>query len=637
MSSSQFTLSSLRQRYFNFFLKQNHALVPSVNLVPENDPTTLFTSAGMQPMIPYFFGAAHPEGKRIVNSQKCFRSEDIEEVGDNRHTTFFEMLGNWSLGDYFKKEQIEFFFNFLVEDLGLNPDKLYVSVYAGNSELAIPRDESAAATWQRLFENKGVEAKIIDNPEKGLQGGRIFFYPEKKNWWSRSGVPNQMPVGEPGGPDSEVFYDFGSEYNGNNFHQESEFSNEPCHINCDCGRFMEIGNSVFMQYQKTDHGFSELSQKNIDFGGGLERILAALDNQPDVFMTAAFSTLIGKLESLSAVDYQTLDKKFYFRVIADHIRAAVMLIADGVLPSNKEQGYLLRRLIRRSLRQARYLDIQGPFLAKLVPVVIDLYVDFYPELESSVDKIANILTAEETKFDRSLVKGLQEFEKLVLGKKVLLASTVFKLYESYGFPFELSLEEAQQRKIKLEEDVEKKLADLKKAHSEKSRLGSEDKFKGGLADQGELTTAYHTTTHLLQAALRKVLGEHIKQKGSNITAERLRFDFAHPQALTSEEKAEIEELINQWVDKDLTVSKQEMKKTAALDSGATAFFVERYPDMVTVYTIGQNDGNWISKELCGGPHIKKTGDLASFGRLKIFKEKAASAGVRRIYARFQKF
>lgn len=629
-------LASVRQLYLDFMASQGHAIVPSVNLVPENDPTTLFTSAGMQPMIPYFFGAAHPEGKRIANSQKCFRSEDIEEVGDNRHTTFFEMLGNWSFGDYFKKEQITFFFKFLVEALKLDPERLYISVFAGDEELGIPRDDEAAETWQALFEAKGVEAKIIANPEEGLQGGRIFFYGEKKNWWSRSGLPSKMPVGEPGGPDSEVFYDFAEDLNSDQeeIHQQSTFAAEPCHINCDCGRFLEVGNSVFMQYQRNEEGFVPLAQTNIDFGGGLGRFLAAALHQPDVFQTPAFSSIIAKISQLGGQSYEDMDKRAAFRIVADHIRASVMLIADGVLPSNKEQGYLLRRLIRRALRQARYLNIEQEFLAQLVPVVIALYEDFYPELKTKAAEIAEVLLAEERKFNRTLAKGLQEFNRLLAGRDLLTADLAFKLYESYGFPFELSIEEAQARQLQLEEDIENKIAVKRQAHAKLSRQGAADKFKGGLADQSERTTAFHTTTHLLQAALRQVLGDSVAQKGSNITADRLRFDFVHDQALSEAELKAVEKLINQWLAEDLVVSQETMSKDMALKSGAIAFFAERYPDTVTVYTIGDAK-HWISKELCGGPHVENLAMIAQFGQIEIFKEKAVSAGVRRIYARFK--
>ena len=633
MSSHSFNLTTLRHLYLDFFAKKGHIIVPSANLVPENDPSTLFTSAGMQPMIPYFLGENHPQGKKICNSQKCFRSEDIEEVGDNRHTTFFEMLGNWSFGDYFKKEQITFFFEFLVDILKLDPARLYISVFAGNEELNIPKDTESAEIWQNLFESKGIEAKIIDNSQQGLQGGRIFFYGEEKNWWSRSGVPAQMPVGEPGGPDSEVFYDFAEEKNNQQFHLQSPDAEQVCHINCNCGRFLEIGNSVFMQYQRTTDGFVELQQKNIDFGGGLERLLAVAEHKVDIFQSSAFIDIIKKIEELSQKDYQQTQFQAAFRIIADHIRASVMLIADGVLPSNKEQGYLLRRLIRRSLRQAQYLELRDNFLSSLTAIVLNLYQDYYPELKTGENQINQVLRDEEQKFKRTLERGLKEFSHLLSDKAQLTADLAFKLYESYGFPFELSIEEAKNRGIVIEEAIETKINEANQKHAALSRQTAMQKFKGGLADHDQRSTAFHTTTHLLQAALRQVLGNQVQQKGSNITSERLRFDFSFDRALTREELKKIEQLINQWLKDDLTVSNQILAKEEALKSGAIAFFADRYPDEVKVYTIGDAD-HWISKELCGGPHVEHTGQIAQFGNLEIFKEKAVAEGIRRIYIHF---
>jgi alanyl-tRNA synthetase len=634
--SQSLTLSSLRRLYLDFFIDKGHIVVPSASLVPENDPSTLFTSAGMQSMIPYFFGQNHPHGQRIANSQKCFRSEDIEEVGDNRHITFFEMLGNWSFGDYFKKEQIHLCFEFLIDVLKLKPERLYVSVFAGNSELNIPKDKEAANIWQKLFEKRGVEAKIIDNPQLGIQGGRIFFYGEEKNWWSRSGVPAKMPIGEPGGPDSEVFYDFAESGFDLDIHQQSAFASQPCHPNCDCGRFLEIGNNVFMQYQRVQDGFKELDQKNIDFGGGLERLLAAVENKMDVFQSSAFLSTINKLLELSSKDYQDPQFQSAFRIIADHIRASVMLIGDGVLPSNKEQGYLLRRLIRRSLRQARYLELKDNFLIEIVPKILAIYQDFYPELLEKKDLINAVLTTEEQKFNKTLVRGLREFNRLIENKDQLTADLAFKLYESYGFPFELSIEEAESRGIKVENQIEDKITQARDQHAKLSRQTTQEKFKGGLADQEDKTTAFHTATHLLQAALRKTLGDEVKQKGSNINSDRLRFDFSYNQALTNEQLQSVEKLLNQWLNDDLKVSSETMSKEKALDSGAIAFFAERYPKKVQVYTIGvDNEQNWVSRELCGGPHVERTSQIACFGELEIFKEKAVGEGIRRIYIRFR--
>jgi len=611
----------LRSKYLNYFKNQAHEVIPSSSLVPENDPTTLFTGSGMQPMIEYLLGAKHPKGTRIVDSQKCFRSQDIEEVGDNRHTTFFEMLGNWSLGDYFKKEQLPWFFEFLTKQVGLDPNRLYVTVFSGNEELGIGKDLESVAIWKELFNGVGIDAIDIQDSQKlGLQDGRIFYFDETKNWWSRAGIPNNMPEGEPGGPDSEVFYDFGEDQK---IHENSEFKDEVCHVNCDCGRFLEIGNSVFMQYQKqADGSFKELSQKNVDFGGGFERILAVKHNTDDVFMTPLFSPIIEFLADISGKKYSDEKVKQSFRVIADHIKAAVMLASDGVFPSNKEQGYFSRRLVRRSIRYAKMIGVKQPFLNELAKVVAQIYLDSYPEVNQNIDKISLVLAAEEKKFAKTLEKGLREVEKV----DRLSGEVAFKLYETYGFPFELSQEIAKEKGYELSKSEFDK---AKIDHSEKSRTASSGKFKGGLQDSSEQTTKYHTATHLLHAALRKILGDHVQQKGSNITADRLRFDFSHSNAITEEEKQQVEDQINQWIQADLPVNVKTMKKEDALKSGAIAFFIEKYPDEVTVYTIGNDQENdWISKEFCGGPHVKKTAEI---GSIKIFKEKASSAGVRRIY------
>lgn len=611
----------LRSKYLSFFETQGHAIVPSSSLVPENDPTTLFTGSGMQPMIEYLLGAKHPKGTRIADSQKCFRSQDIEEVGDNRHTTFFEMLGNWSLGDYFKKEQLTWFFEFLTKEVGLDPNKLFVTVFRGNTELRIDRDSESVAIWKELFSSAGIKATDVDFAEtKGMQGGRIFYYDETKNWWSRAGVPKNMPEGEPGGPDSEVFYDFGAE---RQLHENSAFKDEPCHVNCDCGRFLEIGNSVFMQFQKqADGSFKELAQKNVDFGGGFERILAVKNDTDDVFVTTVFTPIIEFLENLSGKKYSDTTVKQSFRVIADHIRAATMLAADGVFPSSKEQGYFARRLVRRSIRYAKMIGIQKPFLADLAKVIAEIYKDSYPSVSANIEKISLGLASEEKKFAKTLEKGLREVEKV----ETLTGEVAFKLYETYGFPFELSQEIAKEKgyDLSLEE-----FESAKQVHSDQSRTASAGKFKGGLQDSSEQTTRYHTATHLLHAALRKILGTHVQQKGSNITAERLRFDFTHNTALTEAEKQAVEKQINEWVQADLPVTVKTMKKEDALKSGAIAFFVEKYPDEVTVYTIGDDpETNWVSKEFCGGPHVTHTGEI---GPIKVLKEKASSAGIRRIY------
>lgn len=619
------TPDELRSKYLSFFEKRGHAIVPSSALVPENDPSTLFTGSGMQPMVPYLLGQEHPKGSRIVDSQKCFRSQDIEEVGDNRHTTFFEMLGNWSLGDYFKKEQIEWVFEFLTKEVGLHPERLFITVFAGNEQLGIGKDEESIAIWQKLFrENniQSIDAKVVDNSETvGLQDGRIFPYSEKKNWWSRAGVTANMPVGEPGGPDTEVFYDFGAQLK---LHENSQWKGEPCHVNCDCGRFLEIGNSVFMQFQKqADGSFQPLAKQNVDFGGGLERILAVAQNTQDVFETELFTPLISQLESVSGKRYaESEETKRSFRVIADHIKAAVMLASDGVYPSNKAQGYFSRRLVRRSVRFGKMIGIDGLFIGELVPIVAEIYKKQYPEVTEKLDQITKILVEEEQKFEKALQKGMKELDKVAK----LDGEVAFKLYETYGFPFELTQEIALERGDTVSQSD---FDAAKTAHSQASRTASVGMFKGGLQDQSEQTTRFHTATHLLHAALRKTLGSHVQQMGSNITAERLRFDFAHPQALTESEKSEVIHQVNAWIAAALPMTRQVMNKDEALAQGALAFFGEKYPDEVSVYTVGKDPtSDWISKELCGGPHVQNTGEI---GELVIQKEKAVGQGVRRIY------
>lgn len=618
--------SDLRQKYLDFCQKNGHVIVPSSPLVPENDPTTLFTGSGMQPMINYLLGATHPKGTRIADSQKCFRSQDIEEVGDNRHTTFFEMLGNWSLGDYFKSEQLAWYFAFLTKEMGLDPHKLFVTVYQGNDKLGIPKDEEAIKLWQELFAQSGIEAKVVDQADQvGLAGGRIFTYGDK-NWWSRAGAPEKMPVGEPGGPDSEVFYDFGEELN---LHENSAWKDLPCHVNCDCGRFLEIGNSVFMQYIKTDKGFEPLPQKNIDFGGGLERSLAAVNGDPDVFKTDLFTPIVTVIEQLSGKNYVT--EAVSFRVIADHMRAAVMLIADGVFPGNKDQGYFVRRLLRRAVRYGKKLGIEQTFLRQLVAPTVKIYQTAYPLTVDQVTKIETAVEQEETKFLKTLEKGLKEFEKITEQNDQLTAQLAFTLYETYGFPLELSIEEALVRKLKLEPEIEAQFQVMKQQHADKSRTASAGKFKGGLQDHSEVTVKYHTTTHLIHAALRKILGKTVSQKGSNINGERLRFDFTHAFAVTPDQLKQVETMVNDWIKADYPVTKKIMAKQAALADGALAFFIEKYPDEVSVYQIG-NDQETVSKEFCGGPHVTHTGEI---GPIEIFKEQSASAGVRRIYARLK--
>ncbi len=624
----------LRSKYLKFFHKNGHTIVPSASLVPENDPTTLFTGSGMQPMLPYLLGENHPEGKRIADSQKCFRSQDIEEVGDNRHTTFFEMLGNWSLGDYFKEAQLKWLFEFLVDEVGLDPKRLFVTVFNGAEKFEIAGDVESVQIWQELFAARGITAPVITNPEQqGLQGGRIFYYGQSKNWWSRAGDPDQMPPGEPGGPDSEVFYDFGADLK---LHDQSLFADQPCHVNCDCGRFLEIANSVFMQYLKTADGkFVELPQKNVDFGGGLERILVAKNNNPDVFQSDLFWPLIEELVKVSGKSYSTeQDDTKSFRIIADHARAAIMLMADGVIPANKEQGYFVRRLLRRAIRHGKMLGIKTPFLTNLVDKVADIYADAYPEVTHQATIIRDLIAEEKAKFEQTLERGRKEWVKRLAAasSQTLLAVDAFDMYQTYGTAVETSIAVADEHQLPLEYEEARFMVEfdrLKAKHAEQSRQGSVKKFKGGLQDAEQQSVKYHTATHLLHAALRKTLGSGVQQKGSNITHDRLRFDFSCDRALTESEKQTVIELVNAWIKADLPVHRQEMSKEQALKSGAVAFFVERYPEQVTVYTIGEDpDQGWISKEVCGGPHVTRTGEI---GSLTLQKEQAVAAGTRRIY------
>lgn len=614
----------IRKKYLNFYKKLNHAVVPSASLVPENDSTTLFTGSGMQPMVPYLLGEKHPLGTRIVDSQKSFRAGDIDEVGDNRHTTFFEMLGNWSLGDYFKKEQLPWIFSFLVDEVGLDPKHLYVTVFGGDDANGLPRDEVSPKIWQELFKKKDIKAQIVDigteadGARKGMQEGRIFYYGAEKNWWSRAGVPKNMPVGEPGGADSEIFYEFVEV-------SHDEMFGVHCHPNCDCGRFLEIGNNVFMEYVKEEDGtFSQLENKNVDFGGGLERITMAAQNNPDIFLTN-HSYLLKHLSKLSGKKYE-LDKETTkaFRVIADHIKAAVFLIGDGVLPGNSEQGYVLRRLLRRAIRFADMVGIEEGVLQSLVTSVVEAYEDIYTEL--NIKNSQQVIAEEEKQFRKTLQAGMHELEKI---QGSITGTDAFRLFTTYGFPVELTQEIASERGssvdlVAFEEEMKK--------HKEKSRTATVGKFRGGLADNTEETVKLHTAHHLLLAALQKVLSNKVKQRGSNITGERLRIDFSFDRKLTDEEKQRIEKQVNEWIQQDLQVTRREMKREEAEALGAEMEFGQKYPDVVSVYFIEDADGNAISKEFCGGPHVENIGVLGAF---KIKSEKASSAGVRRIKATLQ--
>lgn len=614
--------AELRKKYFDFFVKRGHVVIPPAPLVPENDPTTLFTSSGMQPLIPYLLGQPHPSGKRLVDSQPSFRgqgifSDDTNEVGNTRHTTFFEMLGNWSLGDYFKKDQLRFFFTFLTdndEGLGLDPHKLYVTVFSGNEQLS--KDLESIEIWKQLFLEKGIEAK---------EGERIVSYGVEKNWWSRSGPPQQMPVGEIGGPDSEVFYDFGREH-------DPRFGPE-CHPNCDCGRFLEIGNSVFIQYQKqADGSFKELPQKNVDFGGGLERQLAAVKNDYDIFNTDLFINIIKEIEKASGKSYAEDKNKPTMRVIADHLKAASFLIKAGVIPSNKDRGYVLRRLLRRATIKMKSLteDLSPELFSAINESVVDTYSEtdyFIPPEDKPV--INSIIKEEMTKFMQTLNRGLSEFQKLDDDR--LNASSAFNLYQTFGFPLEVT-EELFRQKGKILDRRE--YENIFKGHQELSKKSSAGMFRGGLADHSEQVVKYHTATHLLHAALREVLGEQVRQIGSNLTAERLRFDFNHPEKLTDEQLRQVEKIVNEKIAADLPVKMEMMSLEGAKKSGAVAFFEQKYGEKVKVYTIPSvSSGQAFSKEVCGGPHIKSTGEI---GEIEIYKEEAVGGGKRRIYARIKR-
>jgi alanyl-tRNA synthetase len=640
--------NEIREKYLKFMEERGHAIVPSSALVPENDPTTLFTGSGMQSMLPYLLGETHPKGVRVVDSQKCFRAEDIEEVGDNRHTTFFEMLGNWSFGDYFKEEQVTWMFEFLVNDLKIDPSRLYITAFGGDEQNSLPKDDVAPQLWQKLFAEKNILAGLAfvgseaDGYSRGMNDGeRIFYYDASKNWWSRAGVPNNMPTGEPGGPDSEMFYDFGTPH-------DTDFG-EHCHPNCDCGRFMEIGNNVFMQYvKKGENTFEELENKNIDFGGGLERIIAAVNNDPDVFKTDLLWNVIEQIQELSNKQYD--ENLEAFRVITDHIRGAVFMIGDGVLPGNTEQGYFVRRLLRRSVRYADVLGISEGELKNLAESVIESYKTHYTNLADCKSRIIDAIAAEETQFRKTLEKGLKQFNKIGLQihltsediknvketgdgvhavtKKSITAQNAFDLFTTYGFPIELTEEIAEEKGLVVDR---KGFETLMVAHREQSRAGADHKFKGGLADQSDTVVQYHTVTHLMLAGLRKELGVDVHQAGSNITGDRLRFDFTHPEKVEREILDKVEEFVNRAIQTGGDVTTKMMERdTAHTDPTIEGSFWDRYPDEVKVYSIIGSDNTVFSRELCGGPHVSKLADI--HGTFRITKEESSSAGVRRIKA-----
>ena len=575
----------IRNKYLNFFKKHGHNVVPSAPLIPENDPSVLFTTAGMQPLVPYLLGEKHPEGTRITDYQKCVRTNDIEEVGDNRHLTYFEMLGNWSLGDYFKEESIQMSYDFLTKELQIPAEKLSVTCFAGDEDC--PRDEVSAECWKKA----------------GIPEERIYFYGKDDNWWI---------AGEEGpcGPDTEMFYDTGK-----------PACSENCQPSCDCGKYVEIWNNVFMEYFKDKNGYTKLKQKNVDTGLGLERMAMLLQGKETPFDTELFAPIMQKLEELQKVD--SIQSR---RIVAEHLRSSMMIIADGGRPSNIDRGYVLRRLIRRMIRHLNKLQIDLEEISTLIEINVDNLKEMYPELEKNRNTIVETILEEKNKFVKTLAHGEREFNKEMQkaknsNKTIIDGQAVFKLYDTYGFPPEVTNELAQENGFEINL---KEFEELFKKHQEKSRAGSEQKFKGGLADQTEETIAYHTATHLLNAALKQIIGKDAHQRGSNITAERMRFDFNCDHKLTDEEKKAVEELVNKWIQDAIPVTKQEMSKEEAIKSGAECMFIEKYPDIVTVYSIGD-----VSKELCGGPHVNNTSEL---GRFKIKKEESSSSGIRRIKA-----
>lgn len=627
----------IRNAYLHFFTDRSHAAIPRARLILEGDPTTLFTGSGMQPLMPYLLGAEHPKGSRLVDSQTCLRAQDIDEIGDNRHTTFFEMLGNWSLGDYFKKEQLPWFWEFLTDVVGLDPVKLYVTCFIGDDQNSIPQDTESANLWQELFKTKGIDAAIaeIGSEEEGYERGikpkeRIFYYDSSKNWWARNGmVPATMTPGEPGGPDSEVFYEF-------DFIDHDPAYGKHCHPNCDCGRFMEIGNSVFMEYVRTESGFEKLPKQNVDFGAGLERIAAANLNSSDMFKISVIWPIIEKLETISHKKYDSHTESM--RVIADHLRAATFLAVDGCTPSNKQQGYVMRRLVRRAMVKAFDLGVEQNFMQEIVPVIADLYHNDFPEVADNRQTVVDVLIKEEKAFRQTLRKGLHELKKIFnQNNGKFTGEDIFTLYDTNGYPPELSVETilVTLDNAKLSENWQEQFEMKMKQQRERSQTAGKGVFKGGLGGQTMQHKKYHTATHLMYQALRNVLGEHVVQHGSNITEERLRFDFSHPEKMTDEQKRQVEDIVNEQISRDLKVSFAEYPtKEATGPLGALGQFGDRYGDTVKVYKmIADGAEKPFSFEICGGPHVDHTLQLFEDNkRFKIIKEESSSAGIRRIKA-----
>lgn len=669
----------IRQKYLEFYAERGHAVIPRAPLVPLNDPSTLFTGSGMQPMIPYLLGETHQNGKRLVNSQVCLRAQDIEDIGDDKHTTSFEMLGNWSLGDYYKTEQVQWIAEFLFDVVGLDPARVYVSCYIGSEKYGIPRDDEAIELWKAEFAKRGIEAKVVElgaaeNGDKlGMQGGRIFLYDGKENWWSRSGDEEGTMIGDPCGPDSEMFYDFGEQY-----HDEEKWGK--AHPASDSPRFFEIGNNVFMGYRKTASGFEKLPAPNIDHGSGLERIAAAAIDNPDVYKISLLKPIITKLEEISGKNYESHTESM--RVIADHLRGATFLAVDGVVPSNKEQGYVMRRLMRRAIRFAFDLGVEQNFVEQIVPVIADMFSGDFPEVAANREKVIEILVKEEKVFRQTLRKGLLQFDKetkvyyfksnpanRAVGKypisveplnpsqpdiheivesdeRELTGEIVFKLYDTYGFPVELTLEEAFKRNIDAS-NWKPEFEKLMQRQRLKSQTAAKGTFKGGLGGQTEQHKKYHTATHLMYQSLRSVLGDHVIQHGSNITEERLRFDFSHPDKLTPDQIKQVEDMVNEQIDKDLVVTWEEHPTDKAINElHVLGAFGDRYGDIVKCYRMqAAGEDKPFSFEICGGPHVEHTGQLGEDGdtakgsaarkRFKILKEESSSAGIRRVKAVLQ--
>jgi alanyl-tRNA synthetase len=612
--------NALRQSFLDCMRELGSAIVPSASLLPENDPTTLFNGSGMQPMIPYLLGERHPAGTDVANIQKCVRTGDIEEVGDTSHLTFFEMMGRWAFGAdpaTYKREQLRYIWKWQVEVLGLDASHLYVSVFAGNADLGMGRDDAAIALWSELYRGVGIDPVVEDDPWTygTSRGGRIFVYDENQNWWSRAGMPANMPVGEPGGPDSEMFYDF--DPNGD----------PKDHPATDTPRFLEIGNNVFMSYRRTADGFVPLVRPNIDYGGGLERVCAAVNGNPDVYATAFFRSPMQKLEALSGLEYAQAQREF--RIILDHTRAATFLIGDLAVPSNTDAGYVTRRLMRRAIRMGLKLGITSNFMCQLSALYI-AEATAYPNLGRDQERILITVAGEEQQFRKTLESGERSIKKHLESKQQVTGADAFYFYETFGFPVELTQELLAEQGMSLVnvEGFGKAAED----HAEKSRNAAAGKFKGGLADHSEKTTALHTATHLLLAGLQTVLGTHVHQKGSNITTERARFDFSHGEKLTNEQKAAVEKYVNEAIAAGAEMIVSEMPKQQAMHEGVEGSFWEKYPDIVKVFELRDASGKTWSRELCGGPHVPNSRVLGTFGAFRIQKEESTSVGVRRIKA-----